>query len=108
MGDIAEIVIYNRGLTEAERNQIHDYLRKKYGLGGDVGPSLTVVAAANNSVVISWPTSAVGFILESSATVDTGYATAAEPVVPNGNQNTVTVSITGAARFFRLKNPGVP
>ncbi|MDB6040772.1 MAG: Coagulation factor 5/8 type domain protein [Verrucomicrobiales bacterium] len=105
MGDIAEIVIYNRGLTETERNQIHDYLRKKYGLGGNEGPSLTVAAGVNNTVVISWPTAAVGFILESSAQADTGYTTATEAVIPSGNQNTVTVSITGAARFFRLKNP---
>lgn len=108
MGDIAEIVIYNRGLTESERNQIHDYLRKKYGLGGTAGPSLTVTRGANNTVIISWPASATGFVLESSDKVDTGYALVVQPVVPSGDQNTVTVPITGSAQFFRLKNPGAP
>jgi hypothetical protein len=108
MGDIAEIVIYNRGLSEEERNQIHDYLRKKYGLGGTAGPGLSIVAGSNNTVVISWPLAAVGFLLESSAVAGSGYVAAVQPVVPNGNDNTVTVPITGAAQFFRLKNPGVP
>jgi hypothetical protein len=108
MGDIAEIVIYNRGLTEEERNQIHDYLRKKYGLGGSAGPRLAIVAGDNNTIVISWPSSAVGFVLESSAVVDSGYVAVVQPVVPNGNDNTVTVPITGAAQYFRLNNPGVP
>ena len=31
-GDIAEILIYNRALTSAERLQVEDYLNKKYGL----------------------------------------------------------------------------
>ena len=31
-GDIAEIIIYNRVLTEAERNQVGFYLSERYGL----------------------------------------------------------------------------
>jgi hypothetical protein len=31
-GDIAEIIIYNRALTEAERNQVGFYLSDRYGL----------------------------------------------------------------------------
>jgi hypothetical protein len=103
-GDIAEIIIYSRGLTEAERNQVHDYLRKKYGLGPVQGPGLSV-SVSNNTLVISWDSSAAGFDLESSDKVNGPYTKVTEPIVPNGNNNTVSVPLTGQARFFRLRSP---
>ncbi len=38
-GDIAEVIVYGRTLTDAERTQVEDYLAKKYGI------TLTRVAA---------------------------------------------------------------
>lgn len=38
-GDIAEVIVYGRALTDAERTQVEDYLAKKYGI------TLTRVAA---------------------------------------------------------------
>jgi hypothetical protein len=31
-GDVAEVIVYGRALTEAERTQVEDYLAKKYGI----------------------------------------------------------------------------
>jgi cytochrome c-type biogenesis protein CcmH/NrfF len=31
-GDIAEVIVYGRTLTDAERTQVEDYMAKKYGI----------------------------------------------------------------------------
>ncbi len=43
-GDIAEIVIYNRALTEAERVSVTDYLGRKYNIQ-NIPPTVTLTAA---------------------------------------------------------------
>jgi uncharacterized repeat protein (TIGR03803 family) len=68
-----------------------------------VPPQLAIVPAEAN-VILSWPTNATGFTLESTfnlgaAAVWNTNSTA--PVVISG-QNTVTNPITGSQQFFRL------
>jgi hypothetical protein len=108
-GNLAEVVIYNRALSEAERLQIVSYLQTKYGLGGTTpdAPSLAVSRSGPTTATFSWSETAEGFILESSPTLGTGasWTDVTEPVVPSGGQNTITVETTGPARFFRLHNP---
>ena len=107
-GTLAEVVIYSRALSEAERLQIVSYFRTKYGLGGSVptGPTLAVTKSGPTTLTFSWPESEQGFTLESSETLAPGSWTAVtEPVIPSGGQNTVTVQSTGLARFFRLSKP---
>src|SRR5688572_8343920 len=48
-GDIAEILIYNRSLSEAERNTAFSYLQNKYGLQNSP-PSVTLSATPTGSV----------------------------------------------------------
>jgi hypothetical protein len=48
-GDIAEILIYNRSLSEAERNSAFSYLQNKYGLQNSP-PSVTLSATPSGSV----------------------------------------------------------
>jgi hypothetical protein len=48
-GDIAEILIYNRSLSEAERNAAFSYLQNKYGLQNSP-PSVTLSATPTGSV----------------------------------------------------------
>lgn len=38
-GDIAEVIVYNRVLSDAERAQVEDYLFAKYGIAGQSEPS---------------------------------------------------------------------
>ncbi len=67
------------------------------------GPQLTISLAGNN-VVLSWPTSATGFTLQSSPKVGTGAAWSAaggSPGVTNG-MNQVAVPLSGSAAFYRL------
>jgi uncharacterized repeat protein (TIGR03803 family) len=66
-------------------------------------PTLTIIPSGTN-VVLTWPTNAAGFALQSSTNLgsSTVWTTnSPAPVVVNG-QNTVTHSISGAQQFFRL------
>lgn len=63
------------------------------------------VALSGNSVMISWPVSASGFVLEFNNDLSntTGWSAVALPSVGSGDMNTVQVPATGTAQFFRLK-----
>ena len=103
-GDIAELVIYSRALSEAERNQVVDYLKSKYGLGV-FRPALTISRAPNNSVLIAWPSSAADFLLESSAAITGGWTKITPTIVPQGDQNTATLPLGAGNLFIRLTKP---
>src|SRR5262249_41727169 len=57
-GDIAEILIYNRALTTAERQQTEQILNNKYGLGAAAGlagpPWITGIAVDQHLVRLSF------------------------------------------------------
>jgi uncharacterized repeat protein (TIGR03803 family) len=68
-----------------------------------IAPALTITPAAAN-VLLTWPTNAAGFTLQSTTNLVSQAAwvtNSPEPVVVNG-QNTVTNSISGTQQFFRL------
>lgn len=62
---------------------------------------------AGSKVQVSWPSSATGFVLESSTALSpaawTGVTT--PPVVVVGDQNTVTLDAATGGKFYRLKKP---
>jgi hypothetical protein len=71
--------------------------------GGIVQPSLTV-ALENGQIVLSWPSSAVGFVLQSSSAIGpsaTWQSDSGTPTVSNG-QNVVTKAPQSHTQFFRL------
>jgi len=67
-------------------------------------PSLKMTRVANQ-VVISWPTSAVGFVLEGADSLSppVGWATVPDTPIVIGDQNTVAVAASGVSKFYRLK-----
>jgi len=68
-----------------------------------VPPQLTLTAAGQ-SVVLTWPTNATGFTLQSAANLDptaVWIANLPSPVIVN-DQNVVTNPIAGPQQFFRL------
>lgn len=69
----------------------------------DVRPRLTGTLAANGTLKFVWPVSETGFNLVSSATVNGAYTAVANPIVVEGQNNTVTVQASGASQFFQLK-----
>jgi len=70
-------------------------------------PGLVVGAIVNSQVTISWPAAPGGFVLESSFALGAGalWTDAGITPVPNGNQLTVTISLTGPTKFYRLRKP---
>jgi uncharacterized repeat protein (TIGR03803 family) len=66
-------------------------------------PQLTIIPSGDN-VVLSWPTSAPGFTLQSTVNLGSSAIWATNlpaPVILNG-QNVVTNPITGTQQFYRL------
>ncbi|MEO5804441.1 MAG: hypothetical protein ABIR24_13025 [Verrucomicrobiota bacterium] len=69
----------------------------------ETGPQLTILLSGNNAV-ISWPSSATGFVLEKTVSLSNpDWATVNEPVQQQNGQYVVTDPISGTASFYRLK-----
>jgi hypothetical protein len=67
------------------------------------GPVLSITSSDSN-VILSWPQSAVGYILQSNGGLSQplGWSAVDQPVVPTNGWNTVTVPATYAPQYFRL------
>ena len=69
----------------------------------DVQLAQMTIARAGNTIVISWPSGASGYTLESTTNLQPPVAWSA---VNTGGQNTITLgTTTNASRFFRLRTP---
>jgi len=80
------------------------YLQVAYTSGSTGSSPSLAVARSGNNLVISWPASAVGFGLESTASLSpANWSPVTTPPVVVGNQVTVTVGMSGSATFYRLK-----
>ena len=105
-GQIAEIVIYDIGLLDKDRNQIVNYLANKYAVnivGG--APSLTVTRSGN-AITISWPATATDFQLESADLLpSTNWALVPFDPPPPGQNPSVTVTPSSGNKFYRLRKP---
>jgi hypothetical protein len=70
---------------------------------GEEGPTLAIKLLENNEVLVSWPTNATDFVLESSTNLTEWAATTNTPVVVD-DKNTVTNATTESATFYRLRD----
>ena len=69
------------------------------------GPTLTLLRSGN-SISISWPSSATGFVLESTDNLSTGpmvWNPVGQAPVPAGDQQVVTVQLSTQNTFYRLR-----
>jgi hypothetical protein len=107
-GDIAELLVYSRHLTDAEISQVEAYLQVKWFTNPNEEPpppSVTLSAAVSNGrLVLAWPDPAQGFALQQtgSLTPPVNWTPVAAQVVNQNGNNTVTLEMTGQAQFFRL------
>ena len=74
-------------------------------IGGALAPQLSVQILAGQKLALSWPTSAVNFVLESNHTLAaTGWQTVTNlPAIVNGRYRFTNGAAAGSA-FFRLKS----
>jgi hypothetical protein len=68
-------------------------------------PLLTVSAATTNTVVVSWPLPATGFVLEQNADLrTTTWTPSGYPITTNGGIESITITSPPPGNlFFRLK-----
>jgi hypothetical protein len=106
-GDMAELLIYDRALSSTEVATVEDYLARKYGIAfnqlvlAGPAPSLSVARQTNGSLVISWPQSYSGYILQSASSLSSGSWGAVSGVV----SNQVVITPAGGQQFYRLRLP---
>jgi hypothetical protein len=101
-GNLAEILVFQPALSDADRLNVFQYLASKYALNIPVlgPPSLTALVTNANSVQISWPSAYSGFALESRTALGNG---AWIPVATNPPNNTIMLGITNVTCYFRLR-----
>jgi hypothetical protein len=56
LGDVAEILVYNRALSDAERQQVEGYLAGKYAIAGAPGTPAPTATATNTPPATATPT----------------------------------------------------
>jgi len=67
---------------------------------------LTAQSTATNTVVISWPVSIGGYVLQQQTDVATGaWQNVATPVTQVGGQNQVVITSLAGNAFYRLSLP---
>jgi hypothetical protein len=102
--DLAEVMIFNTALTGTNLDNVRQYLGVKYGLAlvapGQPPPTLSI-ARQGNAVVISWPLSVSGYVLQSASSLSGSWAPVAG--VQN-NQVTVTPPLP-TQQFYQLVLP---
>jgi hypothetical protein len=72
-----------------------------YVLPVPVLPALSF-SLTNGQVMISWPTSATGFVLQQSPSLTGGWTNSTATVTVQGNNNVVDIVPAGKWMFFRL------
>jgi hypothetical protein len=97
-GDIAELIIYDTALSEADRASVFAYLGSRYGitLVSNPEPQFSVERNPDGTVTVSWAADATGWRLESSAELLAPW----NPV-PDVVNNSVTLTPEGR-NYFRL------
>jgi hypothetical protein len=72
--------------------------------GRSIIPSLQIASVANNQVILSWPTWAYSFVLETSSTVSSGavWTSLTNGVVTLANNFALTNNVGGSNAFYRL------
>jgi len=97
-GDIAEIRIYNRQLTELEIAVVEGELDATYGTGVlKVIPNLSI-ALSGSDAVLSWAPAISGWVLQETENLSSKWIDCA-----SGSLNPVTNSVNGATMFYRLR-----
>lgn len=66
-------------------------------------PVLKIRLAPGGQVVLAWPLSTTGFVLEQTSTIGATWTTTLRPVLDTATEHTVTVPASGPLRCYRLR-----
>lgn len=69
------------------------------------GPVLTITHGVGNSVVVSWPSSSTGYLLQQNLSLvnSNGWSDFSGTTNVSGGTNSVTINPPAGALYFRLK-----
>jgi hypothetical protein len=95
-GDIAEIVIYDTALSEADRATVIAYLGQRYGIA--TTPELSIVNNGDGTVTVSWPTTVTGWDLQTATALDGPWDTIEFGIIDN-----TFIDFIGDKSFYRLR-----
>jgi len=70
-------------------------------------PLLTITHSNSSSVVVSWPSSAIGFTLQQNTNLaaTNSWVTSSYVITTNGATQSITIAPPGGSLFFRLFQP---
>jgi len=102
VGNLGEVLLYNRALTGRDLEVANTYLAGKYGIATfevDLqAPPLALANPTPGAVQIAWPPGYNGWVLQSSANLLSWSDMATNPA-----NNQVTIELTNRAMFYRLQ-----
>jgi hypothetical protein len=80
---------------------------ESYALAFDFAPVQLSVARSDTNVVVSWPASSAGFVLQTAPSFDGpgSWQNVSTHSVLSNEMNTVTLPATAAAQVYRLFRP---
>jgi uncharacterized repeat protein (TIGR01451 family) len=70
----------------------------------NTAPAILTIVRSGSTVTVSWPVGAGSFVLQSCNSFSIGWDDVSVAPVQSGGQNRVTETISGEARFYRLRN----
>ena len=70
-------------------------------------PKLYIARTTSQNIVITWPSSATGFLLQENTNTlgSVNWSNVPTPPVDNGTTNTVTINLQPGGRIYRLFKP---
>jgi hypothetical protein len=71
-------------------------------IGGASQPTLAVLRTGN-SVLLTWPVTSGGFVLEETQLQPNAWTNSSAPVVVQGSNNVATITTAVSAKFYRLR-----
>jgi hypothetical protein len=103
-GDIAEVVVYGRVLTETERDTIGSYLAQKYALVAAPSSPTGLVAAAlsNTQVSLTWTTNAAAELIKYDIERQTGSGAFVLIATVRGGSYVDSTAAAGTAYAYRI------
>jgi hypothetical protein len=79
---------------------------ENYALAFDFSPAKLAIARSGSSVVVSWPASPAGFVLQSTASLSPiDWQPVNSASILSNAMNTVVLPSSSAMQFFRLSRP---
>jgi hypothetical protein len=71
-------------------------------IGGASQPALAIVRTGN-SVLLTWPVTSGGYVLEETQLQPNAWTNSSAPVVVQGSNNVATITTAVSAKFYRLR-----